>query len=89
MNFEASTGFSVIPENVRTSVLFMYIMQRKPLAWQERMLIIIEENNKIPKNWKITMPDFESHYDELGFIEEDDEDNNSDASVFWEEDDEE
>jgi hypothetical protein len=64
-------------------------MQRKPLAWQERMLIIIEENNKIPKNWKITMPDFESHYDELGFIEEDDEDNNSDASVFWEEDDEE
>jgi hypothetical protein len=53
------------------------------------MLIIIEENNKIPKNWKITMPDFESHYDELGFIEEDDEDNNSDASVFWEEDDEE
>jgi tetratricopeptide (TPR) repeat protein len=83
MNFEASTGFSVIPENIRTSVLFMYIMQRKPLAWQERMLIIIEEKNKIPKNWNLTLPDFESHYDEMGYIEDELEDNN--ASKFWEE----
>jgi hypothetical protein len=83
MNFEASTGFSVIPENVRTSVLCMYIMQRKPLAWQERMLIIIEEKNKIPKNWKLSMPDFESHYDEMGLIEDDQEENS--ASKFWEE----
>jgi hypothetical protein len=58
-------------------------MQRKPLAWQERMLIIIEEKNKIPKNWKLSMPDFESHYDEMGLIEDDQEENS--ASKFWEE----
>jgi hypothetical protein len=85
MNFEASSGFSVIPENVRTSVLCMYIMQRKPNAWQERMIKIIEENNKIPKNWKITLPDFESHYDELGYIEDGEEDEEDKASAFWEE----
>ena len=77
MNFEASSGFSVIPENIRTSVLCMYIMQRKPKAWQERMIKIIEEDNKIPKNWKITLPDFDSHYDELGYIDEDEEDDES------------
>ena len=92
MNFEAASSYSVIPENIRTSVLYMYIMQRKPVAWQERMLIIIEEQNKLPKNWKITLPDFESHYEDLGYIEdesEEDEDEKSPASTFWEEDDDE
>ena len=34
MNFEASTGYIVIPEHIRTSVLYVYIMQRKPKSWQ-------------------------------------------------------
>jgi hypothetical protein len=83
MNFESSSSYSVITENIRTSVLYMYIMQRKPKAWQERMLMIIEESNKLPPNWNITLPDFESHYEELGYIEEDEEENS--ASSFWEE----
>ena len=58
MNFEASTGYTVVPEDVRTSVLYMYIMQRKPLAWQERMLKIIDKGTKLPNNWRARYPTF-------------------------------
>jgi len=58
----------------------MYIMQRKPVAWQERMLMIVEENNQLPKNWQLELPDFESHLDDIGHIE----DGNT---PFWENDD--
>jgi hypothetical protein len=63
MNFEAATGYVVIDEDVRTSVLYMYIMQRKPLSWQERMLKIIDKASPLPKNWRLRLPDFESHQD--------------------------
>ena len=79
MNFESSTGYSVISEEIRTSVLCMYIMQRKPVAWQERMLMIVEENNELPKNWQLELPDFESHLDDIGFIEDEN-------TPFWEND---
>jgi tetratricopeptide (TPR) repeat protein len=65
MNFEASTGFVVISEEIRTSVLYMYIMQRKPKAWQERMLRIIETGKELPSSWKLHLPDFDSHLDVL------------------------
>ena len=70
MNFESSSGFSIISEEIRTSVLYMYILQRKPVAWQERMLMIVEEKNKLPKNWNLELPDFDSHLDEIGHIED-------------------
>jgi tetratricopeptide (TPR) repeat protein len=70
MNFEASSGYVVISEEIRTSVLYVYIMQRKPKAWQERMLKIIDDKTKLPGGWKQTLPDFESHFDEIGYIEE-------------------
>ena len=70
MNFEASTGYTVIHEEIRTSVLYSYIMQRKPKAWQERMLKIIEDKTKLPGGWKHELPDFDSHLDEIGHIEE-------------------
>ncbi|MEC8242362.1 MAG: hypothetical protein VX023_01425, partial [Candidatus Thermoplasmatota archaeon] len=72
MNFESSSGYSIISEDIRTSVLYMYILQRKPVAWQERMLIIVEERNKLPKNWNLELPDFDSHLDEIGTIEDGD-----------------
>jgi len=61
MNFEAATGCTVIDEDIRTSVLYMYIMQRKPLAWQERMLKIIDNGSPLPNNWRLRLPDFNSH----------------------------
>ena len=79
MNFESSSGFSIISEEIRTSVLYMYILQRKPVAWQERMLMIVEEKNKLPKNWNLELPDFDSHLDGIGHIEDGD-------SPFWEAD---
>ncbi len=68
MNFEASTGYTVIEEEIRTSVLYVFIMQRKPVAWQERMLKIIDKGNPLPKNWKMRMPNFDSHVDSEGSI---------------------
>ena len=64
MNFEAATGYTVIPEDMRTSVLYVYIMQRKPQAWQERTLKVIEKGTGLPKNWRLILPDFEAHIDE-------------------------
>ena len=57
----------------------MYILQRKPVAWQERMLMIVEEKNKLPKNWNLELPDFDSHLDEIGHIEDEE-------SPIWEAD---
>ena len=68
MNFEASTGYTVIEEEIRTSVLYVFIMQRKPVAWQERMLKIIDKGTPLPKNWKMRMPNFDSHVDSEGSI---------------------
>ena len=68
MNFEAATGYTVMDEEIRTSVLYMYIMQRKPLAWQERMLKIIDNGTRLPKNWRLRLPDFASHADSEGTI---------------------
>ena len=68
MNFEASTGYTVMDEEIRTSVLYMYIMQRKPISWQERMLKIIDNGSALPSNWRLRLPDFESHEGSEGFI---------------------
>jgi hypothetical protein len=43
-------------------------MQRKPLAWQERMLKIIDKGTPLPNNWRLRLPDFESHVDSEGRI---------------------
>jgi len=73
MNFEASTGHTVLQEDIRTSVLYMYIMQRKPRPWQERMLKIIDRGASLPKNWKQRLPDFEAHHSFIDdYVEEDD-----------------
>tara|TARA_Y100000991_G_scaffold56217_1_gene41092 strand:+ start:746 stop:1786 length:1041 start_codon:yes stop_codon:yes gene_type:complete len=69
MNFEASTGYTVMTEDIRTSVLYMYIMQRKPKSWQERMLKIIDKGTPLPKNWRLRLPDFDSHLGDDGEVE--------------------
>ena len=66
MNFEAATGYTVLDEDIRTSVLYMYIMQRKPTAWQERTLKIIDNGKSLPNNWRLRLPNFESHSVEGG-----------------------
>ena len=52
------------------------------------MIKLLKKIIKFQKNWKITLPDFDSHYDELGYIDEDEEDDESgdsedSAEVFW------
>jgi len=74
IQFEASSGKVVIPEDIRGSKLYMFLYSRHPPAFQQRLNKIIESDNKLPRNWKINMPDFESHYDEMGFIEDADDD---------------
>lgn len=74
IQFEASSGKVVIPEDIRGSKLYMFLYSRHPPAFQQRLNKIIESDNKLPRNWKMNMPDFESHYDEMGFIEDADDD---------------
>ena len=70
IQFEASSGKVVIPEDIRGSKLYMFLFSRHPPAFQQRLNKIIESDNRLPRNWKMNMPDFESHYDEMGFIED-------------------
>ena len=83
LQFEASCGKVVIPEDIRGSKLYMFLFSRHPPAFQQRLEKIISANRKLPRNWKINLPDFESHYDEMGYIE--DEDEESELSSYEEE----
>lgn len=83
IQFEASSGKVVIPEDIRGSKLYMFLFSRHPPAFQQRLNKIVESDNKLPRNWKMNMPDFESHYDEMGFIE--DEDAEVDSPTSYEE----
>ena len=73
IQFEASSGCVVIPEDIRDSRLYSFLFSRHPPAFQQRLEKIVEANKKIPKNWKMKLPDFDSHLDERGVIEEEDE----------------
>ena len=72
IQFEASSGCIVIPEDIRDSRLYSFLFSRHPPAFQQRLEKIVEANKKIPKNWKMKLPDFDSHLDEIGVIEEGD-----------------
>ena len=65
MDFETATGFVVIPEEIRISKLFMFILSRRPPAFQERMLKIVEAKETFKGDWKPKLPDFSSHTSEL------------------------
>lgn len=83
IQFEASSAKIVIPSDIRNSKLYLFLYSRHPPAFQQRLEKIIESDNKLPKNWKMKMPDFESHLDEIGYIEDGDEE--SELSSFEEE----
>ena len=70
IQFEASSARLVIPSDIRMSKLYMFLFSRHPPAFQQRLEKIIESNKKLPNNWKFNFPDFESHLDEIGEIEE-------------------
>ena len=70
IQFEASSGKVVIPENIRGTKLYMFLFSRHPPAYQQRLEKIIQSGRKLPNNWKFNFPDFDSHLDEIGEIED-------------------
>ena len=78
-DIETSSGHSVIPEEIRTSKLYMSILQRRPLAYQERTLAIVEGGSALPKGWKPSIPDLEVEWDEDDDDDADDDDVKSNA----------
>ena len=83
IQFEASSGKIVIPSDIRNSRLYLFLYSRHPPAFQQRLEKIIEADKKLPKGWKMKMPDFESHLDEIGYIEDTEDD--SDLTSYEEE----
>ena len=73
IQFEASSGKVVIPEDIRGAKLYMFLFSRHPPAFQQRLEKIIEAGRKLPRNWKMNLPDFDSHLDEIGYIEDEQE----------------
>ena len=78
-DIETSSGHSVIPEDIRTSKLYMSILQRRPLAYQERTLAIVDGGSALPKGWKPSIPDLEVEWDEDDYDDADDDDVKSNA----------
>ena len=74
LQFEASSARLVIPSDIRMSKLYLFLFSRHPPAFQQRLERIIAADKKLPKNWKMNLPDFDSHLDEIGYIEDGDED---------------
>ena len=74
MDFETATGYVVIPEEIRLSKLFMFILSRRPPAFQERMLKIVDAKETVKGDWKPTLPDFSSHASSFFDVEEEGED---------------
>ena len=83
IQFEASCAKVVIPEDIRRSKLYLFLFSRHPPAFQQRLEKIIAADKKLPKNWKMKMPDFDSHLDEIGYIEDGEEE--SELSSYEEE----
>ena len=83
IQFEASSGKIVLPSDIRNSRLYLFLYSRHPPAFQQRLEKIIEADKKLPKGWKMKMPDFESHLDEIGYIEDTEDD--SDLTSYEEE----
>ncbi len=73
IQMEASCARVLIPQEIRSSKLYMYLFSRHPLAFQQRIEKILQSDKKLAKGWKIKLPDFESHLDEIGHIEEEEE----------------
>ena len=73
MDVESSSGYTIIPEHLRTQRLYMFLYTKRPKAFQERLELIIKQNKSMPRSWKPTIPDLDSHLDELGYIETEEE----------------
>ena len=82
IQLEASAGKLVIPEDIRDTKLYMFLLSRHPLAFQQRYELIIKSGKSLPRNWKVSLPDFESHLDDIGYIEEEED---SELSSYEEE----
>ncbi len=59
MDTETTSGCKVIPPELRVGRLYMSILGRRPKAYQERLMAIIDKGDDLPKGWKPTLPDFE------------------------------
>ena len=59
MDTETTSGCKVIAPELRLGRLYMSILSRRPKAYQERLMSIIENGDELPKGWKPTLPDFE------------------------------
>jgi hypothetical protein len=56
IDYETTTGQVCIPETIRDSPLYTSLMKSKMPAIKERVHLIVESDEKIPKKWKLNLP---------------------------------
>ena len=56
IDYETTTGQVCIPETIRDSPLYTSLMKSKMPAIKERVRLIVESDEKIPKKWKLNLP---------------------------------
>ncbi|MBT4406866.1 MAG: tetratricopeptide repeat protein [Euryarchaeota archaeon] len=58
-DIETTSGCVVIPEEIRTSKMYMSILSRRTKAFQERTLSIVDEGRVLAKGWTPSIPNLE------------------------------
>ena len=70
----AALGPEIVGLEIRLMVARQFFSRLISLIRRsQRLEKIVESNRKLPRNWKMSLPDFDSHYDGMEFIEDGDE----------------
>ena len=57
-DIETTSGKVVVPDDIRSSKLYGYLLSHRSIAYQKRHGLIIESGDKMRNNWKLTIPVF-------------------------------
>ena len=56
IDYETTTGHVCIPESIRESPLYSSLMKSKMPAIKERIYLIVESGERMPKKWELNLP---------------------------------
>ena len=56
IDYETTTGQVCIPESIRESPLYSSLMKSKMPAIKERIYLIVESGERMPKKWELNLP---------------------------------
>ena len=59
MDIETTSGRIVITDDIRNSRLYKFLLTNRPTAFRQRLNSIVEANEKISRQWRPMVPNFD------------------------------